>query len=156
MAGRDLGIKASRTKAEGKVVGKAAQAFNVPKNDINNSPGYIMGNLLLPPKCIKDAESVGKCTQTFTVCHCQPGTMEVAYGDPNLPEGILQLESAQRFYLSPGDLFQIPPGNCYRLENHSSTSECLLTWTIFWTAPSPFPPTTSNDEEEDRTALKNK
>jgi centromere protein C len=156
MEGRDLGIGASRTKGEGQVVGKAAQAFNVPNNDINDNPGYIMGNLSLPPKGIKDSESVGPCTQTFTVCHCQPSTMEVAYGDPHQHKGILPLKWAQRFYLSPGDLFQIPPWNHYRLENHSSTSECLLTWTIFWTAPSPFPPTTSNDEEEDRTALKNK
>jgi centromere protein C len=154
MEGRDLGIMASRTEAEGKVVGKAAQAFNVPHNEINNNPGYIMGNLLLPPKCIKDRESVGPCTQTFTVCHCQPSTMEVAYGDPYLAEDILHPKWAQRFYLSTGDLFQIPPGNCYRLENHSSTSECLLTWTIFWPSRSPFVPTTFNDEEKDSTALK--
>ena len=126
----DLPIVASRTKEEGKVVGRAAQAFNIPNDDNDNYVGYIMGNLLLPPRGIKDAESVGPCSQTFTVCSAQPKALEVAYGDPDLPEGSLDPETAQRFYLGPGDLFRVPPGNCYRLQNHSRTTPCALTWTI--------------------------
>jgi centromere protein C len=130
MEGSELPVSNSRTKEEGRVAGRAAQGFNIPNNDNDNYVGYIMGNLVLPPKGIKDAESVGPCSQTFTVCLCQPSALEVAYGDPDQPEGILNPDTAQRFYLGPGDLFRVPPGNCYRLENHSKRSDCLLTWTI--------------------------
>ena len=130
MEGSQLPISKSRKKEEGRVSGLAAQAFNIPNDESENYVGYIMGNLVLPPKGIKDAESVGPCSQTFTVCNCQPKALEVAYGDPDQPEGILNPETAKRFYLGPGDLFRVPPGNCYRLENHSKTTKCTLTWTI--------------------------
>ena len=128
MEGNDLPITKERRKAEGKVRGKAAQAFNIPSDDDN--VGYIMGNLILPPKGIKDLESVGLCAQTFTVCRCQSKAVEVAYGYPDEPDGELDPATAQRFRLGPGDMFHVPPGNCYRLENHSKMTDCLLTWTI--------------------------
>jgi hypothetical protein len=58
----------TRTKDEGNVVGIAAEAFNIPRYANYNYVGYIMGKLILPPSGIKDAESVGPCSQTFTVC----------------------------------------------------------------------------------------
>mmetsp|Transcript_1695 Transcript_1695/g.3644 ORF Transcript_1695/g.3644 Transcript_1695/m.3644 type:complete len:755 (+) Transcript_1695:289-2553(+) len=126
----DLPLSNQRDEKDGFVVGQAAQAFNIPNDDNDNYVGYIMGNLRLPPKAIKDAESVGPCSQTFTVFSCQPKSLEIAYGDPDLPEGILDPLSAQRFYLSPGDMFRVPPGNCYRLQNRSKTTDAFLTWTI--------------------------
>jgi len=130
MEGSALPISKKRKKMEGKVTGKAAQAFNIPNDDNDDYVGYIMGNLTLPPKGIKDSESVGPCSQTFTVVRCQPKAFEVAYGDPDQPDGELDTETAQRFLLSPGDMFRVPPGNSYRLENHSEFADCLLTWTI--------------------------
>jgi len=130
MEGSDLPISKKRRKSEGKVTGKAAQAFNILSDDKDDYVGYIMGNLILQPKGIKDSESVGPCAQTFTVCHCQPKALEVAYGDPDEPDGELDIATAQRFLLGPGDMFRVPPGNCYRLENHSENTDCLLTWTI--------------------------
>lgn len=121
----------SRRKSEGKVVGKAAQAFNIPSGGDNGiMVGYIMGNLYLPPKGIKDPESTGSCSQVFTVCSCQPKSIEIAYGDPHEEEGSLNADTAQRFLLSAGDQFRIPPGNAYRLHNHSPTMDALLAWTI--------------------------
>ena len=122
--------RAGRRKNEGKVVGKAAQSFNIASSDNNVFVGYLMGNLTLPPKGIKDPESTGACSQVFTVCSCQPKSVEVAFGDPHEEKGSMSLETAQRFLLSAGDQFRIPPGNAYRLANHSTTSECLLAWTI--------------------------
>lgn len=130
MEGSDLPISKRRRKSEGKVTGKAAQAFNILNDEKDNYVGYIMGNLILPPKGVKDSESVGPCAQTFTVCHCQPKSVEVAYGDPDESDGILDVETAQRFLLGPGDMFRVPPGNSYRLQNHSQTTDSLLTWTI--------------------------
>ena len=129
MEGSNLPIYRKRKPSEGNVTGKAAQAFNISSNH-DDYVGYIMGNLLLPPKGIKDSESVGPCAQTFTVCCCQPKALEVAYGDPDQPDDELDAETAQRFLLGSGDMFRVPPGNTYRLENHSDTTECLLTWTI--------------------------
>lgn len=139
----DLPLSKQRDESDGFVVGKAAQAFNIPNDDNDNYVGYIMGNLRLPPKAIKDAESVGPCSQTFTVCGCQPKALEIAYGDPDLPEGILDPDSAQRFYLSPGDMFRVPPGNCYRLQNRSKTKDAFLTWTII------RPRNVANEEDSD-------
>jgi centromere protein C len=131
MEARKLPLVKNRTKAEGKVVGKAAQAFNVPNGAKEGYAGYIMGNLTLPPKGIKDAESVGSCSQTFTVVTGQPGALEIAYADPDEDEnGNLSPETALRYLLGPGDMFRVPPGNCYRLQNHSKTENCFLTWTI--------------------------
>jgi centromere protein C len=130
MEASDLPVAKSRSKSDGKVAGRAAQAFNIPNDENDNYVGYIMGNLLLPPKALKDSESVGPCSQTFTVCSCQPGALEVVYGDPDQPEGEVDPETARRFFLGPGDLFRVPPGNSYQLQNHSKVMDCLLTWTI--------------------------
>eukprot|EP00536_Pseudo-nitzschia_multiseries_P015726 jgi/Psemu1/247084/estExt_Genewise1.C_9400009 len=130
MDGSALPMSKKRKKTEGKVTGKAAQAFNIPNDENDNYVGYIMGNLVLPPNGIKDSESVGPCAQTFTVVRCQPKSFEVAYGDPDQPDGELDADTAQRFLLSSGDMFRVPPGNSYRLENHSEHIDCLLTWTI--------------------------
>jgi centromere protein C len=120
----------SRKKSEGKVVGIAAQAFNVENEENDVYPGYIMGSLTLPPKGIKDAESVGSCAQTFTVVRGQADSLELSYGDPYSDHGAWDPATAIRYLLKPGDMFRIPPGNCYRLQNHSKKQDCLLTWTI--------------------------
>jgi centromere protein C len=130
MVSRQLPITAQRMKGESKLTGTASQAFNVSTDANPFYPGYIMGNLTLPPKGIKDAESVGSCAQTFTVVFGQRKALEVAFGDPDNEDGALDPETAQRFLLSPGDVFRVPPGNCYRIQNHSKTQECFLTWTI--------------------------
>ena len=132
MESRKLPLSKSRSKSEGKVVGKAAQAFNVPNGPKATYVGYICGNLTLPPKGIKDAESVGACSQVFTVVRCQPGAMEVAYSDPedDNDDDTFNPSTAQRFLLNPGDLFRVPPGNSYRLCNHSKTTDVFLTWII--------------------------
>jgi centromere protein C len=140
MEGSNLPISKKRKKTESRITGKAAQAFNISSDDNDDYVGYIMGNLLLPPKGIKDSESVGPCSQTFTVCHSQPKAVEVAFGDPDQPDGELDTETAQRFLLGPGDMFRVPPGNSYRLENHSDVSECLLTWTIIRPRSAPTAP----------------
>jgi len=38
--------------------------------------------------------------------------------------------NAQRVQLKRGDSFFVPPGNIYRLENHSRRKSCTLFWTI--------------------------
>jgi centromere protein C len=131
---RDLPLAKSRKEGEGKVVGQAASAFNVLSDDSSCYVGYIMGTFTLPPRGIKDAESVGQCAQTFTVVTGQPGALEVSYGDPDLQDEVLVMANAQRFLLGPNDLFRIPSGNCYRLQNHSKHAECFLSWTMFSTS----------------------
>ena len=42
---------------------------------------------------------------------------------PKIPNKLILL-------LSKGDMFQIPPGNVYRIENHSKTEDAKLFWTI--------------------------
>lgn len=119
------------------MVGLAAQGFQVAQESYGRSVGYIMGNLLLPPTGVKIAESVGPCSQTFSVCTGQKGALEVAFMDPEAYRRDASLEReefvdkyATRFLLGPNDLFRVPPGNSYRLRNYSTTQSCLLTWTI--------------------------
>eukprot|EP00986_Skeletonema_menzelii_P004593 scaffold1572_cov141-Skeletonema_menzelii.AAC.8 len=125
-----LPLSKSRKKGESKKVGRASQAFHVQTDDDDLFPGYIAGNVVLPPKAIKDAEGVGLCSQVFNVGDCQPNSLEFALADPSTQDGEFDEKSAQRFLLSKGDMFQIPPGNVYRIENHSKTEDAKLFWTI--------------------------
>lgn len=150
LAEASLPIVHTRQANESNVVGLASQAFNIPSeisasNSQVSMPGWICGNLKLPPKGIKDAENVGFCAQVFCVLECQPNSLEVAYADPNEntqqeeeeednEEQQQQIEfipkKAQRFLLSRGDMFQVPPNNVYRIENHSREVESKVFWTI--------------------------
>jgi len=108
-------------------VGSAAQAFNIAPTG-ENMPGWISGNLSLPPNAIKDAEGVGECTQVFFVQSCQPGAFEVALNDPD--EEAFNPESANRFTMKSGDFFHVPPNNIYRIQNHSDDVDAKLFWVI--------------------------
>lgn len=125
----DLPLKSKRGKRESKVVCKAVQTFNVPSSN-ESIPGWIAGKLIVPPKGIKDEEGVGLCSQVFNIGDCQPQSLEVAIADPEVNEGKFDSSTAQRFLLSKGDMFQVPAGNIYRIENHSDTYEVTMYWTI--------------------------
>lgn len=123
---KELPTSVSRTR--GRLVTQGGFSVEyVPTADSENVR-YIMGHLKLPPGGIKDREFSRSCTHTMTIVSAQHGAMEVAIADSEDDFA----EAAVRFLLSPGDLFRVPPGNFYRLENHSKTTECLLTWTMIY------------------------
>lgn len=127
MVSSTLPITRQRDPSESRVVGSASQAFNIPEaGDI--IPGWISGHLILPPGGIKDAEGVGLCSQVFSVQTCQPNSLEVSLADPEDNE--YDSDTAQRFLLSPGDFFHVPPNNVYRIENHSKEADGKLFFTI--------------------------
>ena len=115
-------------EGEGSVTGAAAQAFLFQPPRGSPLSGYLAGHLDLPPQGIKDHEPVGACTHVFTIVSGQPGSLEVAYAAAGEE---FQPTTATRFLLgSSSDMFRVPPGNRYRIENHSCTTPCRLTWTI--------------------------
>jgi centromere protein C len=59
-------------------------------------PGFISGFVSLPPRGIKDAESVGNCTQVFYVSNCQPKAFEVAIAIPSDDQITFNQDTAQR------------------------------------------------------------
>jgi centromere protein C len=121
----------SRESSDGKVGAKAAHAFNIAYEHNPVYPGYIMGKLHLPRKGVKVAENVGSCAQTFTILKGQRNSIEVAFADPrNMHSEKMNPVTAHRFLLEPGDVFRVPPGNTYRLQNHSKLLDCDMTWTI--------------------------
>jgi hypothetical protein len=103
------------------------QSFNAPTAS-GRFCGWLSGLVNLPPSAIKDAEGVGSCLQHFHVIECQPKALEFALANPE--DGMFQNENAQRFLLSKGDAFYVPPGNMYRLENHSTSEACILSYVI--------------------------
>lgn len=109
------------------VVGVAAQSFNIPEIPQKMS-GWISGFCELPPGGIKDAEGVGECCQVFQVASCQDGSVEFGLAHPSEEEWVDEL--AQRTVLKAKDSFYVPPGNIYRLENHSKVEPCFIFWTI--------------------------
>lgn len=125
-----LPLSSARKQRESKVVGFASQAFHVPTDADDLFPGYIAGNVVLPPRGIKDAEGVGLCSTVFNIGDCQPNSLEFAIADPKGQDGEFDPKTAQRYLLSKGDIFQIPPGNVYRIENHSRVEKANLFWTI--------------------------
>jgi hypothetical protein len=121
-----LPISGTRPKGRNGV-GAAQQFFNIP-SITDTMSGCLAGSLHLPARAIKDAEGVGDCVQMFSVAECQDGALEVGFSDPKDDEW--NDETAQRRILSVGDSFYVPPGNIYRLENHSQTVNCVLYWFI--------------------------
>ena len=143
-----LPLSSARKRRESKVVGFASHAFHVPTDEDDLFPGYIAGDVVLPPRGIKDAEGVGLCSQVFNIGGCQANSVEFAMADPSGQDGEFDPKTAQRFLLSKGDMFQIPPGNVYRIENHSKTEKANLFWTII-KCTSRAEQDDSGDEEED-------
>lgn len=105
-----------------------------------------MGSLRLPPGGIKDAEPVGNCFQLFTIVGCQPKSLELALADPDGEEW--KPKTAQRFYLTQGDNFTVPQGNTYRLQNRSTTTEAIMSWSIVRPYPVEEDEETDQEEEE--------
>jgi len=96
-------------------------------------PGWISGYILLPPKALKESETVGDCTQVFFVGDCQSQGLEIAIGLPakrKEQQAKFEDSTAQRFLLNPGDQFFVPPHNTYSLINHSNLVEAKVTWII--------------------------
>lgn len=83
-----------------------------------------------------------------SVGDCQPNSLEFALADPSGKDGEFDPKTAQRYLLSKGDIFQIPPGNVYRLENHSTTAKATLFWTIIKCTS--LAEQEEDDSEEDR------
>ena len=69
------------------------------------------------------------CAQVFTIVTGMPNSIELGFGDPE-QEGVWNPKVAQRFLLSPGDQFMVPQGNTYRLQNHSKSTDAMLSWVI--------------------------
>lgn len=122
-----LPITSDRPKKKASLVGYAAQAFNLPDTSGFMS-SCITGFVELPPGAIKDAEGVGECLQVFYVSDCQDMAAEFGIADPDQPEW--NDATAERQLLRKGDSFYVPPGNIYRLENHSSVKTCIIYWFI--------------------------
>lgn len=82
----------------------------------------------LPPRGIKDAESVGLATMLFFCCVGQAHAVELALNAPDEDDaaGAFDADRAARLLLSPGDSFHVPPNNIYRLENRSTTTPAKL------------------------------
>lgn len=106
-------------------------------------PSWIAGYVELPPGAIKDEEAVGECSQVFFIGDCQDRAVEVGIADPS--SEVWVDAKAQRLMLSKGDSFYVPPGNIYRLENHSTTKPC----TIFWNIIKPVESNVINAPEEE-------
>ena len=140
--------KGQRTKREGKKTGKATQCFNLVA-EFPGAPSFISGTLILPPKAIKDAESVLSNVQEFTVCDCQPNALEVAYADPREEDNMITDESAEHFLLKQFDKFHVPAGNAYRLVNHSKTKHAVISWTIVRNTAEEEEETYGDDGEEE-------
>lgn len=125
----ELPMSAKRSKDENELVGVASQAFFTPQMS-NGVPGWISGQVVLPPTAIKDAEGVGACTQLFFVSETQGKCVEVAIALAKNDKVNFDADTAQRYLVGTGDQFFVPPHNVYRLENHSSKLSAKISWVI--------------------------
>jgi hypothetical protein len=122
-------IPFTANKTHDKRVGcAAALSFASSENPLEMS-GWMSGKLDLPALGIKDKANVAKCYQLFVLSECEDDAVELAIAHPNT-ENCWVENTVQRVMLRRGDTFCIPPGNVYRLENHSSEVSALLNWTI--------------------------
>ena len=139
---RTMPLPPTRKDSEGFVVGKSWDSFH--KDDIGYNAliaDFAAGGLLLPPKGIKDAETLVVFSQVYIVLKGQAKSVELSIGDPNDSSddrsvGRMDVNMAKNFFLSSGDVFIIPPCNYFRIENHSLSTECVLAWVLIRTIPS--------------------
>lgn len=117
-------------RVKNKFIGKHYLGFKFEHDNNSIFPGHQAGTLVIPPKLVKDPEANASTTIIFTVIRCQPKALEVAYPDPD--ETKFNHKTAQRFLLGPGDMFQVPPGNSYRLENHSKHADAVMSYTMIY------------------------
>jgi hypothetical protein len=96
---------------------------------VGQMPAWTAGYIDLPPNAIKDAEGIGQFAQLYFVSDAQERSLEFGLADPK--QDYWEDSTAQRVLLSAGDSFYVPPGNIYRLENHSKVKACKLHWVIF-------------------------
>jgi len=123
-----LPLQATQQRRKGhEEVAYAAQLFSQSDPE-NLRSSWLAGFLELPPGAIKDAENVQSYTQVFFVSSGQRESLELGIADPRETDWTDSL--AQRVLLGPGDSFFIPPGNIYRLENHSEDRKCVINWVI--------------------------
>lgn len=108
----------------------ASHFFHVAEAEKGVMSGWMAGSVDLPPGSIKDAEGVGRYLQVFFVVKGQKGSVEFGLADPL--QDFWDDRTAQRVLLGPGDSFYVPPGNIYRLENHSPTISCSINWMIVY------------------------
>uniref|UniRef100_A0A6S8DDY6 Mif2/CENP-C cupin domain-containing protein n=1 Tax=Aureoumbra lagunensis TaxID=44058 RepID=A0A6S8DDY6_9STRA len=129
----------------------AAQALSNEAYELDANlclAAWLSGQLIMPPRAIKDEESVGLCSQVFFVASCQPGALELAIASPSIDSNRppnFEPDQAVRFLLAPGDQFHIPPNNMYRIENRSTTQLAK----IFWCIMRPVDISPLGEEEDD-------
>ena len=120
----------SLPSSDGAPAALACQALSVPESSSEAEvfPGWSSGVVELAPRAVKGDETVGVAEMVFFVGTCQAGSLEVALAapDPDDALGEFDAAAAQRFLLSPGDQFHVPPNNTYRLENRSTEQSCKL------------------------------
>jgi centromere protein C len=88
---------------------------------------YTYGHYALAPNAIETFEDIGRNTMLFSVGACPPGSVEFAFGHPT-DGSFTDPTCLQRLLPKKTDLIRIPPGNCYRMTNHSD-SEAFVAWT---------------------------
>ena len=135
---------------------KIANQSAPKKVQVFTAPGYIAGNSTLPPNGSMEPEAGGEDATIFTVVTCQPGALEVAYGrasEDSQVENDFNPDTAQRFFLDPGCMFRVPPGNTYRVHNHSATTDAFLTWTSIRPLQNPPEHMVSSSDGRAREAL---
>ena len=112
---------------------RAATMKSVSTTTNPRSPRWTMGHLKLPPGAVMSMQFSGLVTQTFTVVTGHD--LEYAIGAQKKDESSSSstfASQATRFQLRAGDTFCVPPGNYFGLRNLSSTTPCLLTWTLIY------------------------
>ncbi|KAG5178558.1 hypothetical protein JKP88DRAFT_215714 [Tribonema minus] len=121
-------------QAENSAPCQAARAFSVRGAAACGLSSWSSGALTLPPRGLKAAERVDDHTQLYWVTSCRPYSLELAIA--KIPEGsdrpadAFDDATAQRYLLSPGDHFYVPPRNVYRLENHAPDADAQICWAI--------------------------
>ena len=76
----------------------------------------------------------------------QHTTVELGIADPN--KGEWDDAAAQRQMLDKGDSFYVPPGNIYRLENHSEVKTCMIHWCIIKPLEAGLEPRTRGEDQD--------
>ena len=94
-----------------------------------------MGSMIVPANATRlSGDDELPDSLLFTVVDAQRNSIDLAIGVPGTTSTcLLSPKSNKCFRLNKGDTFRVPPGNCYRIENHVKKAQCELSWVLIIT-----------------------
>jgi hypothetical protein len=103
----------------------------ISESPLRENVAYATGELVLDPRGSKEFELTKAWTTQGTIVKAEAKRVVLTVcGEEIVSASEAEEGDLQRFRLSEGDIFWIPPWNQYGIDNFSHKVECEISWTF--------------------------